>query len=135
MHTTNYINAFIAVAEDCPAIQGEVPVKKKDEETVATLHFQLVKDNPYTYTSDDVIFLSHAKKKGIKKVDMKAARETFFSKGQPCLRCSPLGKRYGWGIHSDSKGRIALFSIESKEYKSFMRDKTLKQLKAMRNKK
>ena len=42
-----------------------------------------------------------------------AARETFFSKGQPCLRTSPLAKTYGWALHYDSDGKIALLPMDS----------------------
>ncbi|MEJ7677002.1 MAG: DUF6157 family protein [Segetibacter sp.] len=58
----------------------------------------------------------------------------FFSKGQPCFRSSPLPKRYGWGVHSDHEGKMAIFAVESDEYKNFLKDKNLKHLKAMRTK-
>jgi hypothetical protein len=32
------------------------------------------------------------------------------------LRASDLGKKYGWGIHSDSQGRVALYSCDSDTY-------------------
>ncbi len=48
-----------------------------------------------------------AAKSGLSKTTIgriwKAFDQTFFSKGQPCLRASDLGKKYGWGIHSDSE--------------------------------
>jgi len=43
-------------------------------------------------------------------------------------------KRYGWGVHSDSNGRIALYAVESDEYAKLSKDKNLKHLKAMRSK-
>lgn len=49
------------------------------------------------------------------------------------MRSSPLAKRYGFGIHSDAKGKIALYAMESKEYATFASD-NLKHLKAMRSK-
>jgi Family of unknown function (DUF6157) len=34
MHTTNYINTFIEIAEDCPVQSAEIPQQKDDEKTV-----------------------------------------------------------------------------------------------------
>jgi hypothetical protein len=61
-------------------------------------------------------------------------REKFFAKDQPCLRSSALGKRYGWGIHSDADGKVALYARESQDYQRLANDPTLKHLKAFRSK-
>jgi hypothetical protein len=79
----------------------------------------------YRYTSDDVVYAVKGASKGITRSD-------FFAKGQPCFRASPLTKRYGWGVHCDSEGRIALYAAGSPEYAQLAGDKTLKQVKAMR---
>jgi hypothetical protein len=134
MHTTNYVNTFIEVADDCPTSTAELPPQKADKETVATLHFSKIYEHPYRYTSDDVIFGTHAVRNDIPREEMKEARTVFFSKGQACLRCSPLGKRYGWGIHHDEHGKVALYPMESAEYKKFIKDKALAHVKAMRSK-
>ena len=62
-------------------------------------------------------------------------REEFFSKGQPCFRASPLTKRYGWGVHYDQDGKMAIFGAESAEYKKLSKDKSLQVIKAMKSKK
>ncbi len=49
-----------------------------------------------------------------------AARIEFFSKGQPCLCSSDLAKRYGWGIHCDARGRVALLGVDTPEYQDFV---------------
>jgi len=61
-----------------------------------------------------------ADRNGIPADDRPAARAEFFSKGQPCLRSSPLGKRYGWGVHCDSTGRVALLALESDAYRALV---------------
>lgn len=134
MTTTNYLDTFIAVADDCPVKAGEVPPKKGDQMTVANAQFDMLYDHPYQYTSDDVLFATHVTRNEIPKSEWKEVREQFFSKGQACLRSSPLAKRYGWGIHHDGKGKVALYSQESAKYKKFLSDKNLKQVKAMRSK-
>ena len=135
MHTTNYINTFIAVAEDSPAESAVVPESKGDKKTVAQLQLEAITKAPYTLTSDDVLFGVHAERAGIPATAREAAREEFFSKGQPCFRASPLTKRYGWGLHSNAEGKVALYAVESPEYRALLADESLKQLRAMRSKK
>ncbi|WP_224996910.1 DUF6157 family protein [Cesiribacter sp. SM1] len=135
IHTTNYRDTFIEIAEDCPASKGESPPVKGDAKTVASLQFDLVKQNPYKFTSDDVFFQVYAVRNDLTENEYKEARVQFFSKGQPCFRASPLTKRYGWGVHSDKDGRIAIYGCESAEYKNFVADKNLKVIKAMKSSK
>ena len=130
-HSTNYYDTFIEIAEDSPVDFGEVPLVKK--ETVATLQFDIISKNPYKYTSDDILFKVFAKKNGLTESELEKARHTFFSKGQPCLRASPLTKRYGFGIFSDKEGKIAIYGAETKEYKMFINDPLIKKVKAMRS--
>ena len=131
MHTTNYINTFIEVADDSPAVEGEVPPQKGADKTLASIQFELIRDHPYKYSSDDIIFGVHTVKN---QQNTNTTREEFFSKGQPCLRSSPLTKRYGWGVHSDAEGKVAIYGVGSDEYKTFSADDTLKHVKGMRSK-
>lgn len=134
MTTTNYINTFIEVAEDCPAKVAEMPPQKGKGKTAATIQFEMIIDMPYQYTSDEVLFNVFAEKNKIADKSMIPEREKFFSKGQPCFRSSPLSKRYGWGVHSNAIGKIAIYAVESAEYKRLSKDNNLKHLKAMRSK-
>jgi Family of unknown function (DUF6157) len=95
----------------------------------------MVSKNPYKYNSDDVLFQVFAVRNDLTKAEYKEAREHFFSKGQPCFRASPLTKRYGWGVHNNKDGKIAIFAIDSAEYAKFLKDKTLKVVKAMKSSK
>lgn len=133
MTSTNYFNTFIEVAEDCPATRGEVPPVKGDKKSVANLQFEMLRDHPYQYTSDDVLFSVFALRKQIPKDDWAEQRALFFSKGQPCFRASPLTKRYGWGVHSNEEGKIALVGVESDEYQKFVADGSIVKKKAMRS--
>ena len=134
-HSTNYTNTFIEIADDCPASNGEIPPLKGDAKTAATIQFEMIKNNPYKFTSDDVLFQVYADKNDLTKSEYKKAREQFFSKGQPCLRASPITKRYGWGVHNDSEGKIAIYGRESPQYEKLAKDKKLKTVKAMRSSK
>lgn len=55
-------------------------------------------------------------------------------RGDPCLRASPLAKRYGWGFVFDADGKVALVASDSSEYASHAVDRSLMQLKAMKTK-
>ncbi|MBI5033663.1 MAG: hypothetical protein HZB51_24355 [Chloroflexi bacterium] len=134
MSTTNYYETIIQVAEDCPVEKAEIPQLKNGEKTIAVMQYELIDGHPYQYTSDDVIFKVYAAKNKISRANLQSEREKFFSKGQPCLRSSSLVKRYGWGIHSDPEGKVALYAVESSEYKKFCKDKTIKHLKGMKSK-
>ena len=130
-HTTNYISTFIEVSDDCPAQHGvEPPIA--ENLSIAALHYRLLSEKPYTRTSDDVLFETHALRKGIDPDDAEARAE-FFSKGQACLRASPLSKRYGWGTHHDEHGRVAMFPRDSDEYAALAADPSLDHKRAMRS--
>jgi hypothetical protein len=123
-HSTNYFNTFIKVAEDCPVDKAEIPPEKQPKSAVRK-EYELLCENPYKYTSDEVLLLTKGQGQ---------SAEEFFSKGRPCFRTSALTKRYGWGIHCDDSGRMAIFAAESPEYDKFIRDTSLKVITAARNK-
>ena len=132
MHSTNYYNTFIEVADDCPVTEAAAPPQRA-EKTVANIHYDVLAGSPHRFTSDEVIFEVHREKNRISDDAVAAERERFFAKGQACLRSSPLAKRYGWGIHHDSEGKLAIYPLGSEEYGRYANDPTVKHLKAMRS--
>lgn len=132
-HTTNYFDTFIEIAEDSPADTAEAPPVKGEKKTVANIEYDLLHKHPYRYTSDDVLFQVYAIRHDLTQAELEQAREQFFSKGQPCFRASPLTKRYGWGIHHNHDGKIALVAAGSAAYKKYSADKKLTVVKAMRS--
>lgn len=134
MHSTNYFNTFIEIAEDSPADSGQVPPVKGDKKSVANHQFDMLYEAPYAYTSDEVLYTVFAQRKGFSQLEWEEQRAAYFSKGQPCFRASPLTKRYGWGIHSDAEGKIAMYPADSAEYQRFLEDDSVKKVKAMRSK-
>jgi len=133
-HSTNYYNTFIEIAEDCPVDKGTIPPMKSDEPTIANLQFEMLINHPYKFTSDDVIFQVYAFKNDIAESDLELCRQKFYSKGQACMRTSPLTKRYGWGVHADEFGRIALLGYETEEYQKLASDPELAHTRGMKNK-
>ena len=134
MHTTNYFDTFIEIAEDSPAQRGEVPPIRGEKKSVANLLFEMLYDHPYQYTSDEALFAVFAQRKEFHKADWEKERELYFSKGQPCFRASPLTKRYGWGVHSNEEGKVAIIAAYTPEYQAFVEDKSIPKVKAMRSK-
>lgn len=134
MHTTNYFNTFIEIAEDCKFSQGEMPPLKGEKKSIANLQFEMVYENPYKFTSDEVLFGVFAVRKEFNPSEMEEERQHYFSKGQACFRASPLTKSYGWGVHSNAEGKIAIYGAETDAYQEFLADASIKKLKAMRSK-
>ncbi|TJY39638.1 hypothetical protein E5161_18880 [Cohnella pontilimi] len=135
----NYYNTFITVAPDCPVETGTVPKDKKDGKTKPGIEFELAADRPYKYTQEELLFEVHVRHKQIPQEELAARREEireqFFSKPMACLRASMLPKKYGWGIHFNEEGKLALYAMESSEYREFADGgrKGVKLLAAMRN--
>jgi len=138
VYTTNLSNTLIGVADDCPSRSGQIPPERSGKPTVAARQYAMIKNNPYKYTSDDVVFATSAAGRALgaeaDQAERQEAREQFFSRGQACLRASALGKTLGWGVHSDAQGRVAIFAVESPEYRQLAADPGIKQVKAMRSK-
>lgn len=134
-HSTNYTNTFIEIADDCKVKQGDMPLIKGDKKSIANMQFDMLYESPYKYTSDEVLYTIYAKRKEIPDSEFEEMREVFFSKGQPCFRASPLTKTYGWGVHNNAEGKIAIYGAESDEYEKFILDASVEKVKAMRSKK
>jgi hypothetical protein len=131
MKTTNYINTLIEPAEDCKVSQSTIPPERGGKATVATMQYAMLSGHPYEYDSDDVLFSVYADRNGIAHTE--ESRAAYFSKGQPCFRASPLTKQFGWCVHSDSTGRIALIEAGSAEHQRLAADASVKKIRAMRN--
>lgn len=132
-HTTNFTDTFIEVAEDCP-VSKALPPPEKEIKTLAGFQYEMIIKNPYAFSSDDIIFEWYAIKNDITEAEKQGERKKIFSKGQPCLRTSPLAKRYGFGIHHNSEGKVAVFPIDSEEYQKFIKNTSITKVKAMRSK-
>ncbi|MET4082192.1 hypothetical protein ABIB40_002148 [Pedobacter sp. UYP30] len=125
VHTTNYFDTFIEVAEDTKADFGKKPPVKA-KKSIAEMQYELIANQPYQYTSDDVFFKVYAERNDITEAALRKARVEFFAKGQPCFRASPLPKTYGFGIHCSSEGKVALHGMETAQYRKFLADEKSK---------
>jgi hypothetical protein len=130
----NYYDTLIEVADDCPAHEAQVPRTRGAKKTKAVVEYELLAKHPYKYTEEDIAFEMHAVLHDIPKAIWPTERKKFLSKGHPHLRVSALAKRYGWGIHNNAEGKIALVAVESSEYKQLLNDPRITKIMAFRSK-
>src|SRR5262245_2541529 len=135
----NYYDTFIRVAPDCPVSEAVVQTGRWGAKSVPQIEYELLSENPYTFTQKELLFAVHVQRQGIGKGELKARRaalwEEFFAKPRACLRASMLPKRYGSGLLFLAEVRIALVGVQSAEYRSFVQGKGVATvLTAMRNK-
>ncbi|MBD2870648.1 DUF6157 family protein [Paenibacillus arenilitoris] len=119
----NYYNTFITVSPDCPAEFGTVPPDKKDGRTKPGLEYELAAGHPYGYTQEEMLYEVHVRHKGYSPEVLaekgEEIRAEFFSKPKACFRASMLPKKYGWGVHFNEEGKMALVPMESEAYHRF----------------
>lgn len=129
----NYYDTLIAIADDSPVQEPVMPPRNDAKPTIAAEQYRLLADRPYELTSEDVIFTVHADKNRIPTDERDTAREEFFQTSRACLRTSPLAKKFGWGLHSDAEGRLALVGAGTDRYRELVEDPATKVVKAMRS--
>jgi len=134
----NYVNTFIAVAADCPAQAGTVPSARGEKPSVAQLEYELISAHPYELTQEEVQFTVHLRRIGVDEQGASARHDelwsAFFAKSMACMRASPLPKTYGWGLHFDGEGKVALVGVETSEYRRWLDDPSLRHTAALRSK-
>ncbi|MBX3593150.1 DUF6157 family protein [Sphingomonas sp.] len=123
MTTTNDRDLLVTVSGDTPTDTARVPEKPG---SVAAVQYALLAGRPYAMTSDDLLHAAHRARGG--EVD----RAAFFATPRACLRASPLVKQFGWGIHHDTDGRIALVAMESADYARLLADPAVTKRPGMR---
>ena len=131
MHTTNYYDTLILPSPDTTATSAQPPAKPG---TVAAMTYELLVAEPYALTSDDIIFSVLADRKGIDEEERGPARMEFFSRGQACLRSSPLVKTLGWALHYDAEGRVALIDPAGESFEMLMASDSITKRFGLRSK-
>jgi hypothetical protein len=76
----------------------------------------------------------HGRSAGELKARRRELWQAFFAQPRACMRSSPLAKTYGWGLHFNAEGKVALVPVESTDYKRLVDDRSVKQTRAMRGK-
>ena len=134
----NYYNSFIAIAPDSIATHGSIPPCRDGARSIPAIEYDLLSRQPHFYTQEELQFAVYLEREGISLSEAKAKHkqlwEQFFSKPRACLRGSSLPKKYGWGLHFDKDGKIALVAVDSSDYRKFSSSKDFKVMPALRSK-
>ena len=133
-----YKNTFILVSEDSPVDRAVIPRPKKGKPTIASIEYDLISGHPYEFPQDEVQFqtflIKNAMETGIETEKLQELREQFFAKSRACFRASPLVKQYGWGIHYNEEGKVALYGVDTEEYNRLKDSEQVTKLKGVRSK-
>jgi hypothetical protein len=124
MHSTNYFNTLITVAPDFKGKAARIPARSG---TVAAMQYAMLSEKAYHLTSDDLLLAIEANRNG------PVLARDYFSIGRACLRASPLVKSYGFGLHHDRQGRVALVPCESEVYAALLADPKVAKVPGMRS--
>lgn len=130
-------NTFVLCAEDCPVESPVIPQEKAGKPTVASLEYRLLSTHPYHFTRDDLLVEVALRKQGLPESETEAQRESLraelLRRPQACMRASPLPKSYGFGVHYDADGRLAIYGKGSPDYERLATTPSVTVVKAMRN--
>ncbi|MBH5316764.1 hypothetical protein I6N90_02930 [Paenibacillus sp. GSMTC-2017] len=116
----HFTNMFIQVASDCPVAEGVTPISKRALKPAHLIQYELLMESPYRYTFEDQLFEVYKRHKGYEMVsdaeELEKLRAELLSKNHPCLRASQLTKKFGWGVHFNADGKIAIYGMETEKY-------------------
>ncbi|MEX6701661.1 DUF6157 family protein [Peribacillus frigoritolerans] len=130
----SYKNTLITISEDSKVSSAKVPVIRNEKPTIAYIEHDLINNNPYKFTQEDVQFKTYLIKNQMEAENAAELREQFFSKSKACFRASPLVENYGWGIHYNNQGKIAIYDVNSEMYNQLLKQDDITKLKGMRSK-
>lgn len=119
------LDTFVQVSQDCPVTESVVPTSKKNAKPpIHMIQFELLSASPYRYTMEDLIYEVHIRHKEIPAEQVEQhgdrIRAELFQKSHPCMRASMLPKKFGWGVHYDSEGKLALYGMETEQYRKYV---------------
>lgn len=130
-----YQNTFVQLAQDCPETRAIEPPLRGKAVPVHYLQLEILREAPYRYTHEELVVESELRRHSESKETRAEILKRVRAKPLPCLRCSALAKRYGWGFHFDEKGRVAVVPAGTPEYRTFENRGDLQQVYAMRTSK
>lgn len=81
----SYKNTLITISEDSKAVAAVVPSLRNGKPTIASIEYDLIKNNPYKYTQEDVQFKTYLIKNQIEEENVDELREQFFQNQKHAL--------------------------------------------------
>ncbi|MCW1924405.1 DUF6157 family protein [Luteolibacter arcticus] len=130
----SFRDTFVRIAADCPGSAGVEPPRRGGKKPVHLIQLELLRAAPHHFTHQSLVVESELLREPPTGESRNQIVVRICSKPLPCLRCSPLAKRYGWGFHFDGEGKIAVHAAGSASYEKLAADPKLDQVSAMRSK-
>lgn len=128
-----YVNTFVRLADDCPVKTGVVPQSNRLPKPHHLLQYELLIQAPYTYTHEELLLEVYRRRDEVPDEELEDYRARLWERKHPCLRASMLPKKYGWGIHYNEQGKIAIYPAGSEAYDGWLENSQTTVLPAMRN--
>ncbi|MFF2887951.1 DUF6157 family protein [Paenibacillus sp. NPDC057967] len=120
----HWTNMFVAVAPDCPVEMGVEPVSKRESKPAHVIQYELLAAQPYRFTFEEQLFEVYFRHKGfdpdMPEDERSQLRDELLAKNHPCMRASQLPKKFGWGVHYNDQGKIAIYGMESEAYQKLL---------------
>jgi hypothetical protein len=91
----NYVDSFIAVADDCKTTTAKIPEPRGTAKTVAQIQYEMLVDNPYEFTQEDVLFESWFARQGDESTAVETGLKASIYSGVPI---APLHGLPGSGV-------------------------------------
>lgn len=115
-----YQEELIEIAEDCPADHAVEPPNDRPSKTRARIAYEILSEHPYQYTEIEFFHELDV----VRRNKPNAKIESYQ------IKRSPLAQTYGWGIHRNQQGELALVAMESNRYRELQG--TVKRTKSYR---
>ncbi len=116
------VEELITIASDSDATHAIVP-PAHESKTIHRIGYEVLTENPYRFTEPEFQHEVHVVRRG--RPDLRIESYN--------IRRSPLAKQFGWGIHRDANGKLALIACESEEYQRLLADPKVKKTPAFRS--
>ena len=120
----NMKESLIRVAVNCPVSTGIDPLGRGNKnDAVHIIQYEILKAHPYMLDKDtfyELVYLLRLPTRSRKIKSYSLARNV-------------LPKRYGWGIHINKVGKLALVDCSGKKYKKLEKSRKVKKIRASKN--
>ena len=97
--------------------------KQGDGETRDMVQYRVLVQNPYFYDYESFLHKVHVDERGKKNLKLDTYK----------LEACELAKRWGWCIHADEEGRLALVGYGSDKYNALLKDESIEQKQAYKS--
>ncbi|MBA3390336.1 MAG: GIY-YIG nuclease family protein [Rubrobacter sp.] len=121
--STSAREELIEIAADSHVIRSEEPPYGGTGKTIARVSYEVLAENPYVFSEPEFYHEVHVIRR--KRPDLRIESYN--------IKKLALVKNFGWGIHRNKDGKLALVPCESERYKELLADQLVKKTKAYRN--